>query len=470
VTRSQLGGLLLALGLAAGPACSGPDRWADPASAMPREEVGLPVFSMAWQYQVSNKGGETLPQEFASPVVFHDYLFVGSDGGDFLALAEKDGERRWTSKLGSVSSRPVVDDRGLLFVGTDDGYMVCIDTESGKERWRYATRGPILEAPVLAEGLIFFTNEADQAYALDPETGKYRWQYKSESPDEYTLRGHAGVTIDNGLLFTGFANGTLVALRTATGSVAWMTSLKGDADTFVDVDGTPVVAGDDLYVTSSAGGVYAVDKNTGLVKWRRPIEGAGAVAVDDQRLYVAAAEQGIYALDHRGNILWRQGTRGGGEPAALVLSGDYLIYALSDAGLFVADRASGVTHEWFDPGNGISAAPAGIGVHDDGVVCDSIRLTSSRRRRRPPRSRQRNSMPRPSVPGVVARQATRPSICCGIVAPGGISSTTIGAPSSTTSWVLRKAPPAPMSSRTEIRRRLSFGRRQSTRSSAGTRR
>ena len=34
------------------------------------------------------------------------------------------------------------------------------------------------------------------------------------------------------------------------------------------------------------------------------------------------------------------------------------MYALSDAGLFVADRASGVTLEWFDPGDGISAAPA----------------------------------------------------------------------------------------------------------------
>ena len=63
--------------------------------------------------------------------------------------------------------------------------------------------------------------------AVDATTGKFKWQYKSETPEEYTLRGHAGVTIDKDLIFTGFSNGTLAALRKDTGSVAWSFS---DAD------------------------------------------------------------------------------------------------------------------------------------------------------------------------------------------------------------------------------------------------
>src|SRR5690606_18123747 len=102
---------------------------------------------------------------------------------------------------------------------------------------------------VLADGLVLFSNEADQVYALDADTGKYRWQYKGETPDEYTLRGHAGVAVSDGLVFTGFANGTMVALRQATGSVAWLTSLKGEGERFVDMDSTPVVAGDTIYAS-----------------------------------------------------------------------------------------------------------------------------------------------------------------------------------------------------------------------------
>jgi outer membrane protein assembly factor BamB len=349
------GGLALGLGLGA---CGTvvPKSHQDPANPEARGDTGLPVLSLAWRFAVGNHADESGPQEFASPAVYDDYLFIGSVKGQFYALAEKDGKARWRSRIGAVSSQPLVD-RGLLYIGTDDGSLVCVDMTDGKEKWRYTTRGSVLEPPVLADGMIFFSNEADQIYALDADSGKFRWQYKSETPEEYTLRGHAGTAVDGGLVFTGFSNGTMVALRAATGSVAWMTSLKGDADKFVDVDGTPIIDGDSLYVTASAGGVYALDKTTGLVRWRHDIDGAASVAVDGDRIYVAAAEEGIHALDRNGNILWRQGTRGGGEPAQLLVSGDYLIYALSDAGMFVTSKRTGELYQYFDPGDGISATP-----------------------------------------------------------------------------------------------------------------
>src|SRR5690606_38885851 len=147
------------------------------------------------------------------------------------------------------------------------------------------------------------------------------------------------------LVFTGFANGTVVALRSATGSVAWMTSLKGDAEQFVDVDSLPQVLGETVYVSSSSGGVYARHPTTGLVRWRLPIDGAGSVEVEDGRVYVAAANTGVFAVDAEGNVVWRQGLRGGGEPADPIVTGEYLIYTLSKAGLFVADKRSGQVYQ-----------------------------------------------------------------------------------------------------------------------------
>src|SRR5205085_6406570 len=127
------------------------------------------------------------------------------------------------------------------------------------EKWRYPSRGPIDKAPVVTTDLVVFSNEADQVVAVDAITGKFKWQYKGETPEEYTLRGHAGVVIDGDLIYTGFSNGTLVALRKDTGSVAWSTSLKADAERFFDVDATPLVMGDRVYATTSSGGVYALD-------------------------------------------------------------------------------------------------------------------------------------------------------------------------------------------------------------------
>ena len=202
--------------------------------------------------------------------------------------------------------------------------------------------------------------------ALDAITGKYKWQYKTETPEEYTLRGHAGVAIDGDMVFTGFSNGTMVALRRDTGSVAWSTSLKGDADRFMDVDATPLVMGDRVYASSSSGGVYALDKATGLVRWRVPFWDArmpsssgnvGGLATDGKALYVSVADLGTYAIDLAGNIIWRVGAKGGGEPATPVVFAELLLYSLAKDGMFIADRRTGETLEYFDPGDGISAAP-----------------------------------------------------------------------------------------------------------------
>jgi outer membrane protein assembly factor BamB len=334
----------------------------DPMSATDPDPVGRPAMSLRWKKVLADTARDSSPQEFASAAVVlgpsrdRDTLYVGSHEGTFHAIVAETGRPLWEVKLGSVSSRPI-ENRGRVYVGTDDGFLVCLDGFTGDELWRYPTQGPILEAPVIAGDMVIFSNEADQVYALDRASGTFRWQYKTETPDDGTLRGHSGVVLDGELVFAGFSNGTLVALRQATGSVAWLASLKSGEEQFVDVDVTPVISGDAVFAASTAGGLFSLDRSLGRVKWRLAIEGVGALAADESRLYAVAANQGAYALDFDGHIIWRQGTRGGGEPAGPVLADDYLLYSLSEAGLFIADRTSGEVVQYFDPGYGVSSEP-----------------------------------------------------------------------------------------------------------------
>ncbi len=328
-------------------------------------DVGESVLRLRWKVLTGDTARTRQPQEFAGVAAAGGYVYGGATGGRFLALAADSGRVRWSHRLGSISSRPVIGpDR--LFVGTNDGELLAVSLDRGEVMWRYATRGPILATPRLVGDTVVFTNEADQVYALDARTGAFRWQYKGATPEEFTLRGHAGAAVDSDLVFTGFSSGTFVALRLGNGSVAWLTSLKGEQDRFIDVDATPVVVGDTVLVTSSSGGVWALDKTTGLVRWQVAIEGAtassgmgvtGSLTTDGTRIYVAAADLGIHAFDLDGNVLWRQGTRGGGEPGPPVVVGERLFYTLADAGLFVADKRTGRLLQYFDPGDGVTAEP-----------------------------------------------------------------------------------------------------------------
>lgn len=341
------------------------NKHADAMSAENREELGEDRMSLKWKFETGDRLTEIAPQEFASAAISADTLFIGSASGTFYALSITDGHIRWKKPIGAVSCAALVD-RGFLYIATSDGFIVAVDSQTGQEKWRYQSRGAIEQTPAASGDFIIFSNEADQVVALDATNGKFKWQYKAETPEEYTLRGHAGVTIDGDLIYTGFANGTLAALRKDTGSVAWSTSLKADAERFVDVDATPIVLGQVVYASSSSGGVYAIDKTTGLVKWRVPFYdvsmpsetgNVGGLATDGKVLYVSVAELGTYAIDLQGNVLWRVGAKGGGEPAAPVVYADLLVYSLAEAGLFIAERRTGKTLEYFDPGDGISAQP-----------------------------------------------------------------------------------------------------------------
>ena len=40
-----------------------------------------------------------------------------------------------------------------------------------------------------------------------------------------------------------------------------------------------------------------------------------------------------------------------------MISGSYLIYGLSEDGMFIADKRTGRVYQFFNPGDGISSAP-----------------------------------------------------------------------------------------------------------------
>lgn len=339
--------------------CTGLPDAEDPWAFSPKNDVGLPVIGFRWKQTIHDRSMDHQPQEFASPAVGgrdEDVIYAGSHGGRFFALSAWTGGPIWRVEVGSISSRPLVD-RGRIFVGTDDGALVCLDTWNGSVKWRYETKGAILRQPVASGDLIVFATDADHVVAVERETGKWRWQYDRETPEEFTLRGHAGVVVADGKVFAGFADGYLVALTASRGEVVWLRSLAGKAEQFVDVDATPAVANGVVYAASSSGGLYAVDAADGAEKWRADVENVNAVGVDGRRLFVAAADSGLHALDLAGHILWRQGLYRAGDPGAPTVFGDYVIVNTSQDGLFVVEKQSGELLQSFNPGPGFSSEP-----------------------------------------------------------------------------------------------------------------
>lgn len=318
--------------------------------------VGRSVLSFLWKAVLHDQRAEKAPQELAGPALVGDVVVTGTQGGDLVALELRRGHEKWRTAVGPTSTTPLLD-RGRLYVGTDDGQLVAVDAATGKLLWRFASKGAIQHPPVVLGDLLVVSNDADHVYAVDRETGKWRWQYERETPEEFTSRGHAGVATDGERVYAGFSDGHLVALGASTGDVVWVRSLAAGATEFVDVDATPIAADGVVYAASAAGGVYALTPTDGTERWRFEVIGAGDLTLDGDRLYVAAAEAGLHALDLKGRLLWRQGLHDAGDPAAPVVVGDLLYVSLTDAGLAIVDRGSGELVQSWNPGQGISSPP-----------------------------------------------------------------------------------------------------------------
>jgi outer membrane protein assembly factor BamB len=126
----------------------------------------------------------------------------------------------------------------------------------------------------------------------------------------------------------------------------------------VDVDSTPVIHRGVLYASSYSGGLYALNPRDGTVYWRYDVTGAGTVTAAAGQLYFTAAQLGLHVLDLKGRLLWRQAVGKGGTLTPPLIVGQYLVFAGSEAGLFIVDRGSGTLLQSFAPGRGISSEPS----------------------------------------------------------------------------------------------------------------
>jgi outer membrane protein assembly factor BamB len=130
----------------------------------------------------------------------------------------------------------------------------------------------------------------------------------------------------------------------------------------VDVDTSPIVDGNGrLYAASYKDGLYALEAETGAVKWQAPEAGLAHLSAAGD-LIVGAGDQEVVAFDRTsGQKLWTLAVKNTDARRAAVARG-YLLVPANHALLFV-NPVNGHTEISWDPGEGVSATPLIKGQH-----------------------------------------------------------------------------------------------------------
>lgn len=246
-----------------------------------------------------------------TPVVDNGFIYAASANGDLVKLTAADGKQIWRINSGEAFSGGVGVGANLILVGTANGYVSAYDF-NGKPLWKSKVSSQVLSAPKVDYNTVVVRCGDSRIYGLNATDGARKWVYERTSPP-LSLRSSAGVVLDSGAAYAGFAGGKLIALRVEDGKVIWEASVaqpKGttEIERIADITSQPFVDGPLVYAVAYQGKVAAVDRASGRIAWSRDISSYTGLNAEDARIFVSHANSAIYALDYSsGKTYWRQG-------------------------------------------------------------------------------------------------------------------------------------------------------------------
>ena len=298
-----LGALLLAAG-----GCS-KDKDVDPPAELTKFPAKLAV-SKIWSEGVGNGKKQMRLRLGLGPALDNGVVFAASHKGEVVALALKNGQRRWRKDLKLPLSGGPAAGFGMVVLGASKGQIVALDEATGRELWRSRVNGELLSAPAIAEKVIAIRSVDGKLHGLDAGTGKVLWSVEQPVP-RLSLRGTAIPVVSKDMVISGFDNGKVMAVSLSNGDTVWDTALasphgKTELERLVDIDSTVQVAGDNVYAVGFQGRVAMLALDSGQIWWAHDMSSYRGLAVQDDVLFVSTADGSVVALHGRdGSEVWR---------------------------------------------------------------------------------------------------------------------------------------------------------------------
>jgi outer membrane protein assembly factor BamB len=335
----------------------------------PRLRAGL--LELQWRRRMLDLVGQEWRPVFRGRPTYDaraDVIYVGSADTGLYAMRGRDGALLWRFEtLGRVDGTPTLD-RGQLYFGCGDGALYAIDATTGALRWRAPTAAEVVHAPIVIDETVYFVNANDTVLAVNRTDGTVRWRYRRNAPGGITLSGHAGLTRAGGRLYTGFADGTVVCLDSRDGSVLWDYDTAGDIENAdaeadahhpIDVDTTPVVVADTVYVASFTAGVYGLDATGGGLRWRlSDMLNVSALGTDTRYVYAASSTLGLVKLDpYDGSVVWARDLGSHAIVGATQVGDGMLAVPTADRAMWLVRTSDGEPVDGISPGRGFGALP-----------------------------------------------------------------------------------------------------------------
>jgi len=249
---------------------------------------------VAWQTDLTPGDVPAAPVGLTATQAPDGTLYIVNGAGVLFAIDPSGGQIKWTAQIGNgqqaqfgqtVKVTPAVASDATVYVAALTGslYAVSPPTGSGSQgsiKWNFdfgehLGPTPLVTAPVTAppnrgqdgigsgasasigqDGTIFIGANNSNFYAINPN-GQQKWMYEAER-ELAGIWTTAALSADGSTLYFGANKGGIYALNTQTGALKWQFNIVGS------VFGSPALdATGTLFTGSTVGHVFSIDTTTG---------------------------------------------------------------------------------------------------------------------------------------------------------------------------------------------------------------
>jgi outer membrane protein assembly factor BamB len=322
-------------------------------------------LEVRWHSNVGDSGENPL-----QPALTKDAVYGVSGNGSLTKLDRATGKQLWRIESGIVVSGGVASGEGMVLIGGNKGDVLAYN-EDGKLRWKNKVSSEVLSVSPVVDGVVMVRSGDGRIAGLNAADGKRMWLYERSTP-ALVVRNHAGVAIQRGVAFAGFAGGKIAAIKIKDGEVLWenfVSQPRGstELERISDITSDPVVDDEQVCAIAFQGHLACFDPAQGGPLWNREISSDKGLMMLRKYIYLTDVKGSVMALDKTsGSTVWKNDQlfmRGITTPYALgnfAMVGDFegYLHGLNrDDGSFVARIQL--------DGGAIKVAPLEL---DDGVL------------------------------------------------------------------------------------------------------
>jgi outer membrane protein assembly factor BamB len=249
------------------------------------------------------------------PVISGDSIYVASADGEVVSIERNTGKEQWSVDLDVSISGGVGLYENVLLLGGSDGSVMQLNTSDGSLNWSTRVKGEVLAPPQGNSRVVVAQSYEGRVQGLDFETGEKLWVFNSNVP-VLTVRGTNTPILSNNMVYVGFANGRVLSLEATTGAIAWEARVaipqgRSEIERIVDVDGTMLLVGKELYAASYQGRLVAIDVPSGRKMWQQDVSSFAGVSQGFGNVYVTDEDGTVMAYLRNGQgERWSQSALG----------------------------------------------------------------------------------------------------------------------------------------------------------------